>query len=48
MWLLIGLGSIVGGFVPSLFGADYLSLWGFLGSAVGAVAGIYLYNRLDI
>jgi hypothetical protein len=48
MWLLIGIGSTIGGFIPVWLGADIFSLWGIIGSAVGAVAGIYIFNRLDL
>jgi len=36
------LGSTVGGFIPSMWGDGFLSLSGFLLSAVGALAGIWL------
>jgi len=34
-------GSSVGGFVPMLWGADFLSPWGILFSVVGGVLGIW-------
>ena len=48
MWLLIGAGGLAGGFVPSLLGADYLSIWGIIGSGIGAFVGLWLYRRMDI
>jgi len=48
MWMMIGVGSVIGGFVPSIFGASYLSLWGIVGSTLGAIAGLYLYRRFDL
>lgn len=48
LWLLVGIGGIVGGLIPVLFGASYSSLWGILGSTIGGIAGIYIYNRLDL
>lgn len=47
LWLFIIIGSTVGGLIPSLFGASYFSVWGFLGSGVGALAGVYAYNYFD-
>ncbi len=48
LWLLIGLGSVVGGLIPVWLGASYLSAWGFLGSTIGAIAGLYVYKYLDL
>lgn len=47
MWLLIGLGATIGGLVPAWLGASYFSFWGILGSVVGAIAGLYFFNRLE-
>ncbi len=41
IWLGAFVGSTVGGYVPCLFGADLLSLWGIVGSVVGGIAGIF-------
>jgi len=35
-------GSIIGGYIPILFGASFLSLWSLLGSAVGGLLGIWI------
>lgn len=48
LWLLIALGSIIGGFIPAIFGASAFSLWGLVGSTIGAFVGIYVYTQLDI
>jgi hypothetical protein len=48
LWLLVGLGGIIGGLVPTWLGASYLSLWGILGSTVGGIVGIYIYTQLDL
>lgn len=48
LWLLIGIGGTLGGLIPTLLGANYLSFWGFFGSGIGAFAGIYLYRYLDL
>ncbi len=47
LWLLIGVGSVVGGLIPAALGASYLSMWGIIGSGIGAIAGIYAFRRLD-
>lgn len=47
MWLLIGIGSTIGGFVPNLWGAGFLSAWGIIFSGIGAIAGILAYNYFD-
>jgi hypothetical protein len=48
LWLLIGIGGTIGGFIPVWFGASYFSLWGILGSLIGSIAGIYFYRYLDL
>ncbi len=35
-------GSTIGGYIPGIFGAGFLSLWGIVGSAVGGIAGIWI------
>lgn len=40
-------GSIAGGYVPTLFGADGISFTSLICSAVGAVLGIVLFYRLS-
>ena len=42
VWLGVFVGSTLGGYVPTLFGADAISLWGLLGSTVGGIAGVFL------
>jgi len=39
-------GGLVGGYLPSLFGADGFSVWSILGSTVGGVVGIILASKL--
>ena len=39
------IGSVIGGYIPSLLGAGLLSLWGVLGSTLGAVLGVWLAYR---
>jgi len=47
-WVWIGLfiGSTVGGYIPALFGAGLLSVWGIVGSTIGAFIGIWVGYRL--
>jgi len=40
------IGSIVGGYVPVLWGADFLSYWGIVTSTIGALLGIYVGYKL--
>lgn len=44
MGLLIG--SLVGGYIPCLFGAGFLSMWGIVGSMVGGVLGIWIAYKV--
>jgi len=39
-------GSLIGGYLPSLFGISGFSFTSLFTSAIGAVAGIYLAYRL--
>lgn len=36
------IGSIAGGYIPTLFGADSISFASLIGSAIGGVAGIWV------
>jgi uncharacterized membrane protein YeaQ/YmgE (transglycosylase-associated protein family) len=38
-------GSIIGSYLPTLFGVGYLSLWSLFGSVIGALVFIYLAYR---
>jgi uncharacterized membrane protein YeaQ/YmgE (transglycosylase-associated protein family) len=46
--ILLGMvvGSIVGGYLPSLFGIDDLSLISILGSVIGGMLGIWIAYKL--
>lgn len=39
------LGSVIGGGIPSLFGAGLFSMWGVVGSTVGAILGLWIAYR---
>ena len=47
LWLLISLGSLIGGLIPSWLGASYISIWGIVGSTLGAFAGVYAFYKLN-
>jgi predicted MFS family arabinose efflux permease len=41
-WIGILVGSTIGGFIPTLWGAGMLSMSGILFSGLGAILGIYV------
>ena len=45
--LLMIIGSIIGGYVPVLFGAGMLSYSSVIGSGAGGLLGIYLAFKLS-
>jgi hypothetical protein len=45
--LCAGFGSVVGGYVPVLWGASSFSVESFLFGAVGAIAGIWAGVRIS-
>ena len=38
-------GGAVGGYIPTLLGADVFSAWGILGGLIGGLGGIWLAWR---
>jgi hypothetical protein len=46
IWIGLFLGSTLGGYIPTLFGADIFSGWSIFGSAAGAFAGIYVAYKI--
>ena len=44
IWFGLFVGSSLGGYLPTLFGADMFSLWALLGGTVGGVAGVFAGN----
>jgi hypothetical protein len=40
------IGSTLGGFIPTLLGASFISYWGIVGSAIGGIAGIYIGYKI--
>ncbi|MES2059664.1 MAG: hypothetical protein V4438_01385 [Patescibacteria group bacterium] len=47
IWIGMTVGSLIGGFVPLLWGGDSFSFSGILWNAIGAIAGIYAGYRLS-
>jgi hypothetical protein len=47
IWLGMAVGSTVGGFLPTLWGSDFLSISSIILTAVGGFAGIYLGYKLS-
>ena len=41
IWIGAAVGGTVGGFIPTLFGADALGFWSIVWSTVGGIAGIW-------
>lgn len=48
LWMCMAVGSTVGGYVPTYFGQGSFSVASLLGSAVGAVAGVFAAQRIDV
>ncbi len=47
IWLGLFVGSSIGGFIPSFWGAGALSFSGLIFSALGGFAGIWLGYRMS-
>jgi len=46
VWLGMLLGSIIGGFVPTFWGAGMLSFSSILGNLIGGILGIWVAYKL--
>lgn len=46
VWLGAGIGGVIGGYIPALWGAGMFSAWSVILSTVGGVAGIYAVYKL--
>ncbi len=44
--LMAGIGSIIGGYLPTLFGASDFSGWSILWGIIGGIAGVWLGFKL--
>ena len=47
LWMCMAVGSTVGGYLPTVVGQGSFSLASIVGSAVGAVAGVFAASRID-
>lgn len=47
IWLGLFLGSLAGGYIPALWGADFLSFSSIIFSALGGIAGIYVGYKVS-
>ena len=47
IWLGLFVGSFVGSYLPTLWGADIFSLWSIILGTVGGLAGIWLGYKLS-
>lgn len=47
IWIGVFVGTTVGGFIPTLWGAGMLSFSSIMWSTVGGLAGIYLGFKLS-
>ena len=46
IWIGVLVGSVIGGWIPTLWGAGALSFTGIIGSTIGGLLGIYLDAKL--
>lgn len=44
--ILVIVGSLVGGYIPTFFGKDIFSFWGILTSGIGGIVGILIGLKL--
>jgi hypothetical protein len=48
LWMCMAVGSTIGGYLPTFFGQSSFGVVSLLGSAVGAVAGVFAAQRIDV
>lgn len=46
VWVGMFIGSFVGGYIPVLFGASFLSIWSLIGNGLGGIIGIFVAYKL--
>ena len=46
IWVGLAVGSTIGSYLPSLWGASLFSAWSVILSAVGGIAGIWIMFKL--
>ncbi len=42
----VTIGSVIGGYIPTFFGADLLSMTSVIGNALGGILGLYVTYKL--
>jgi len=47
VYIFVGIGGTVGGYLPVIFGAGALSGWSILGSTIGGIIGIVLATKVS-
>jgi len=47
IWIFMFIGSAIGGFIPTLWGDSFFSIWSIILTAVGGILGIYLGFKLS-
>jgi uncharacterized membrane protein YeaQ/YmgE (transglycosylase-associated protein family) len=47
IWIGVLVGSFVGGWIPTLWGAPAFSMSGIVGSTIGGLVGIYLGYKIS-
>ena len=47
VWIFMFIGSAIGGFIPSLWGADAFSLSPMIFGSLGAIVGIYIGYKMS-
>lgn len=47
VYLCMGFGSIIGGYIPTFFGADFISYSSVLFSGVGGIIGVLIGYKLS-
>jgi xanthosine utilization system XapX-like protein len=46
IWIFMAVGSLIGGFIPSLWGADSFSLSPLIFGSIGGIIGIYIGYKI--
>ncbi|MBN1384388.1 MAG: hypothetical protein JW983_05885 [Elusimicrobia bacterium] len=47
IFICMGIGSYIGGYIPKFFGASVFSFYGLICGFVGGIAGIYIGYKIS-
>jgi hypothetical protein len=47
IWIGMVIGSTIGGYIPTFWGADMFSVWSVILTAVGGILGIWLGYKMS-